>query len=54
MAGVPVGPVAATSMLVGGVTTGAVTSTTVTVAVAASELPAESRTLKVTVVMPRG
>ena len=50
----PPGPVASTTMPVGGVTTGAVVSTTVTVAVAVPKLRAESRTLKVTVVTPRG
>ena len=51
----PPGPVASTTMSVGGVTTGSVVSTTVTVAVAAPKLPDRSRTLKVTVVVtPRG
>ena len=53
--GVPAGPVASTTMLTGGVTTGAVESTTDTVAVAVPVFSAESVTLKVTVVVtPRG
>ena len=53
--GVPKISRAATVMLLGAVITGSLASTTVTVAVAVPKLRAESRTLKVTVVVtPRG
>ena len=52
--GVPAGPVASTTMSLGGVTSGSVVSTTVIVAVAVPVLPSPSVAVKVTVVTPRG